>query len=57
MQSYIIRLLLLMVPTLFVISLLVYVLISSMPGDFISAMMALPGANMRLDREALEKRL
>jgi peptide/nickel transport system permease protein len=40
-----------------VLSFLIYLLISFIPGDVISAMMAVPGADQAIDREALEKKL
>ena len=57
MRAYIIRRLLLMIPTLLVLSFAVYFLISLVPGDVIDAMLAVPGADQEVDREMLEKKL
>jgi peptide/nickel transport system permease protein len=46
-----------MIPTLVVLSFLIYFLISLIPGDIISAMMAVPGADQAIDREMLERKL
>jgi peptide/nickel transport system permease protein len=56
-RAYVIRRLILIIPTLLVLSFLIYFLISFVPGDVISAMMAVPGADQEIDREALEKKL
>ncbi len=57
MRAYIIRRLLLMIPTLLALSFLIFLLISLVPGDIIDAMMAVPGADQALDREMLERKL
>jgi len=53
MRAYIIRRLLLIIPTLFVVSLLIFFLVRLIPGDIIDAMMALPGAE-EIDRAMVE---
>ena len=57
MRAYVIRRLLLIIPTLFLASLLVFVLIDLIPGDIIDAMQAVPGIEEQLDRPALEREL
>jgi peptide/nickel transport system permease protein len=57
MRSYIARRLLLMIPTLFLVSILVYFLVDFIPGDIIDAMQAIPGTEEELDRAALERKL
>ncbi len=58
MRTYIIRRLLLIIPTLFILTILVFLSVHFIPGDVIDAMLArktwLP---VVLDREALERRL
>ena len=56
MRAYIIRRLLLIIPTLFVISLLIFFLVRLIPGDIIDVMMAAPGVG-DLDREQIERSL
>ena len=51
MRSYILRRLLMLVPTLFLVSLIVFFLVDLMPGDAIDAMIAQGGIDMELDRE------
>ena len=61
MRTYIIRRVLLMVPTLFLVSLIVFFLIRLTPGDAIDAMIARitvsGGGMVELDREAIEHAL
>lgn len=57
MKAYIIRRLLLLIPTLLVLSFLIFLLIDLVPGDVISAMLAVPGSDQPLDREMLEEKL
>ena len=59
MKAYIIRRLLLIVPTLFILSILVFLSVRFIPGDAIDVMvgrMVLQSAG-GIDREALERRL
>lgn len=56
MRSYILRRILLLIPTLLFVTMLVFFLASAVPGDVIDAMMAQPGAeDANYDREQLEK--
>ncbi len=56
MRAYIIRRLLIMIPTLFLVTLLIFFLIRLIPGDLIDAMQAaIP--DVKLDRAALEREL
>ena len=59
MRTYIIRRLLLLVPTLFIVSGMVFLLIRLVPGDIIDAMAIEmgPEAGGSLDRAAIERRL
>ena len=59
MRSYIIRRLLLMVPTLFIVTVIVFLLIRLIPGDLIGAMAEEmgPQVGLNMDREAIERRL
>ena len=59
MRAYIIRRLLLAIPTLFILSILVFLTVRFIPGDIIDVMVAkmdLAGGGA-IDREALERRL
>jgi len=56
MRAYIIRRLLILIPTLFLVTLLIFFLIRLIPGDLIDAMQAaIP--DVKLDRAALEREL
>ena len=57
MKAYIVRRILLLIPTLLVLSFVIFLLIDLVPGDVISAMLAVPGSDQPLDREMLEKKL
>lgn len=59
MQTYIIRRLLLIIPTLLIVSIIVFLSIRLIPGDIVDTMLAEmgPEAGGTLDREALEKAL
>ncbi|MCE2463980.1 MAG: ABC transporter permease [Dehalococcoidia bacterium] len=60
MHHYLIRRLLMMIPTLFIISIIVFLMISLIPGDVIDSMMQQGFARRAgggLDREALERAL
>ncbi|MEM7016466.1 MAG: ABC transporter permease [Pseudomonadota bacterium] len=61
MGSYIARRLLYMIPTLLVVTIIIFGLVRMVPGDVIdqmvSEMAAQPGAGGTIDREAIEKRL
>ena len=54
MSAYIIRRLLLMIPTVILVSLIIFFLMRLLPGDTIDAMRAHGGGDVKLDREALE---
>lgn len=54
MRSYILRRLLMLIPTVFLVSILVFFLVDLMPGDGVDAMLAQGGVDMEFDREALE---
>ena len=56
MRAYIIRRLLLVIPTLFVVSLVIYILIQLVPGDVIDAM-RVSGGDIPADRALLERQL
>jgi peptide/nickel transport system permease protein len=59
-KSYIIRRLLLILPTLFILSILVFLSVRFIPGDVVDAIQARLGytvAGASVDREALERRL
>ena len=56
MRAYIIRRLLLVIPTLFVVSLVIYILIQLVPGDVIDAM-RVSGGDIPADRAILERQL
>ncbi len=56
MRAYIIRRVLLMIPTLLLVTIMVFFLIRLIPGDVIDAIMAAPGAgDVEYDRASLEK--
>ena len=61
MGAYLARRLLLMIPTLLVVTIIIFLLIRMIPGDIIDRMIAemaeQPGAAGMLDRKALERRL
>ncbi len=58
MRAYIIRRLLLVIPTLFLLSILVFLSVRFIPGDVIDAMLAqLQSVGGDIDRETLERRL
>ena len=57
MRAYIIRRLLLIIPTLFILSILVFLSVRFIPGDVIDAMLAQMEMYGGIDREALERRL
>jgi len=60
MRAYLIRRLLLIIPTIFVVSLLVFFSLRFMPGDVIDVLMVeaiSTGGTKDIDREALEQRL
>ena len=58
MRAYIIRRLLLMIPTLFIVTILVFLSVRFIPGDVIDAMMSkLKYLGVVVDREALEHKL
>ncbi len=58
MRAYIIRRLLIMLPTLLLVTIMVFFLIRLIPGDVIDAIMAAPGAaDVEYDRAMLEKEL
>jgi len=55
MRAYIIRRLLLVIPTLFLVSMLTFLLVHLIPGDIIDAMQSVP--DIALDRPMLERKL
>ena len=56
MRAYAIRRLLLVIPVVFLVSIIIFFLMRLIPGDLISAMLAAPGAQEQgLDRAALEQ--
>ena len=57
MSAYIIRRLLFVIPIVFVVSFIIFGLVSLMPGDAIDAMLALSGAEEQIDRGMLEHAL
>ena len=57
MRAYIIRRLLLIIPTLFILSILVFLSLRFIPGDVIDAMVMKMEWYGEVDREALERRL
>ncbi len=60
MRTYIIRRLLLMIPTLFMVSLLVFFLVRLVPGDIIDAMISAElerAVDVQIDRAAIEREL
>ena len=58
MRAYIIRRLLLLIPTLFILSVLVFLSVRFIPGDVIDNMVGrMDFAGGELDREAMERRL
>ena len=57
MRAYIIRRLLLVIPTLFILSILVFLAVRFIPGDVIDVMVAKMDWGVDIDREALERML
>ena len=58
MRAYLIRRLLLIIPTLFILSILVFLSVRFIPGDVIDVMVAdLMHTGGDIDREALERKL
>ena len=57
MRAYIIRRLLLLIPVVLVVSFIIFGLVSLMPGDAIDAMLAMSGAEEKIDRAMLEHTL
>jgi peptide/nickel transport system permease protein len=57
MRAYIIRRLLLIIPTLFILSIIVFLSVRFIPGDIVDAMVAQMEWYGEIDREALERRL
>ncbi len=57
MRAYIIRRLLLLIPVVLVVSFIIFALVSLMPGDAIDAMLAMSGAEEKIDRSMLEHSL
>ena len=58
MRAYIIRRLLLIIPTLFLLTMAIFFLVHFIPGNLVDAMLAKPGASeIKLDRAALEQQL
>ena len=58
MRAYIIRRLLLIIPTLFILTILVFLSVRFIPGDVIDAMMAeMETEHSNIDREAMERKL
>ena len=58
MRAYIIRRLLLIIPTLFLLTLGIFFLVHLIPGNLVDAMLSKPGASeIKLDRAALEHQL
>ncbi len=57
MRAYIIRRLLLVIPTLFILSILVFLAVRFIPGDVIDVMVAKMDWDGDIDREALERML
>ena len=57
MRAYIIRRLLLIIPTLFILSILVFLSVRFIPGDIIDTMVAEMHFRVEIDREALEQKL
>jgi peptide/nickel transport system permease protein len=58
MRAYIIRRLLLIIPTLFILSILIFLSVRFIPGDVIDVMQAgMEGQLIKIDREAMERML
>ena len=58
MRVYLIRRLLLIIPTLFILTILVFLGVRFIPGDVIDAMvLRMDTSTGRIDREAVERRL
>jgi peptide/nickel transport system permease protein len=56
MRNYIIRRLLILIPTLFLLTFLIFFMVSLVPGDIVDAMQA-RSSEMTMDREAIESSL
>ena len=56
MRAYIVRRLLILIPTLFLITFIVFFLVNLIPGDIIDAMRS-KALDVQLDRAAIEKEL
>ena len=56
MRNYIIRRLLILIPTIILLTLLIFILVSLVPGDIVDAMQA-RSSEMTMDRAAIEKAL
>ncbi len=56
MRNYIIRRLLILIPTLFLLTFLIFIMVSLVPGDIVDAMQA-RSSEMTMDRAAIEKSL
>jgi len=57
MRTYIIRRVLLLIPTLLIVTIVIFFLIELIPGDIVDAMTASPGVEEEFDREAVMKKL
>ena len=58
MRAYIIRRLLLIIPTLFLLTIAIFFLVHLVPGNLVDAMLSKPGASeIKIDRAALEHQL
>ncbi len=57
MRSYVIRRLLLVIPTVFVASLIIFFLMRLIPGDIVDAVMAATGGYVEIDRGMVEREL
>ncbi|MBA7676962.1 Glutathione transport system permease protein GsiC [subsurface metagenome] len=57
MRAYIIRRLLLMIPTLFVATLVIFILVYLIPGDYIDVLDSLSASEEPIDRPAMERQM
>ena len=57
MRAYLIRRLLLIIPTVFMLTILVFLSVRFIPGDIIDVMQSRMGSLMQIDREAVEQML
>ena len=58
MRAYVIRRLLLIIPTLLILTMAIFFLVHFIPGNLVDAMLAKPGAaEIKMDRAAMEKAL